>query len=365
MRLNSKHSQSFRDQKFMKLALSLARKGSGRVSPNPLVGCVIVKNGKILSQGYHQKFGGAHAEVNALKKISGKARGATMYVTLEPCHHFGKTPPCVDAVIQSGVSRVVIAMQDPNPLTAGKSIKKLKRAGIAVTVGVCGDAAKKLNRFFNKHITTGLPYVIAKVAQSVDGKIAAQKGQRTQITGEKAGRYVQKLREEVDAVLVGKNTVQVDDPLLNVRDPKKPQPRRVILDSRLTLVQKIPHLKILNSQGGPVIFVTVLSPAHTRVKKIKSLGCDVLHVNQIKGHVDLRDMLCQLGKLGVTSILVEGGQKIFTAFAKARLVDEWQVLVSPVILGEKGLNVFDEMITDIEFSGQGLLGEDLLLTGRG
>lgn len=349
----------------MQLALSLARKGSGRVSPNPLVGCVIVKNGKILSQGYHQKFGGAHAEVNALKKRSGKARGATMYVTLEPCHHFGKTPPCVDAVIQSGVSRVVIAMQDPNPLTAGKSIKKLKRAGIAVTVGVCGDEARHLNRFFVKHITTGLPYVIAKVAQSVDGKIAAQKGQRTQITGEKAGQYVQKLRAGVDAVLVGKNTVLVDDPLLNVRDSKKPQPRRVILDSRLALFKKIPHLKILNSQGGPVVFVTVLPRAHAGVKKVESLGCEILYARQIKGHVDLRDMLCQLGKLGVNSILVEGGQKIFTAFAKARLVDEWQVLVSPVILGEKGLNVFDEMITDIEFSGQGLLGEDLLLTGRG
>lgn len=349
----------------MKLALTLARKGSGRVSPNPMVGCVLVKNGKILSQGYHQKFGGVHAEVNALKKISGKARGATMYVTLEPCHHFGKTPPCVDAVIQSGVSRVVIAMQDPNPLTAGKSIKKLKRAGIAVTVGVCGDAAKWLNRFFIKHITTGLPYVIAKVAQSVDGKIAAQKGCRTQITGDGAAQYVQKLRSSVDAVLVGKNTVQVDDPLLNVRDPKKPQPWRVILDSELSLVKKIPHLKILNSQGGSVVFVTVLPRAHARVKKLKSLGCEILQARQIKGRVDLRDMLCQLGKLGVTSILVEGGQKIFTAFAKARLVDEWQVLVSPVTLGEKGLSVFSEMIPDFELNEQALLGEDLLLTSHG
>lgn len=205
----------------MRLALKLAGKAAGQVSPNPMVGCVIVRKGKIISRGFHEKFGEAHAEINALKKINSKADGATMYVNLEPCHHFGKTPPCVDAVLASGVKRVVIAMQDPNPLTAGKSIKKLRASGIRVDVGVCEQEARFLNRFFIKYITKKMPYVIVKVAQSLDGKISNKPGKQFWLTGSRAKKHVQDLRSRVDAVLVGRGTVAIDDPQLSVRDKKK------------------------------------------------------------------------------------------------------------------------------------------------
>lgn len=340
MGMNSQKSSSPADKRFMKRALDLAQKGLGCVSPNPMVGCVIVKSGKIIAEGHHKKFGGPHAEINALKKIRFNAKGATMYVTLEPCHHFGKTPPCVDAVIQSGVSRVVMAMRDPNWLTAGKSIKKIKNAGIEVTLGVCGQKAKQLNRFFVKHVTTGLPFVIAKVAKSRDGMIAEKIGQRTQISGKESLAYVQKLRSRVDAVLVGKNTVLMDDPLLNLRDAKKHQPKRVILDSHLSLADKSGKQKLFSSHGGEVILLSVREPSGSLSNQLKSSGVTVITVKKRQGRVDLRDALKKLGNMGVASVLVEGGAEVFSSFADLRLVDEWQVIECPVTIGKKGVPVF-------------------------
>lgn len=335
------------DQKYMSLALGLARKGAGRVSPNPMVGCVIVKNKKIIATGYHKKFGGPHAEVEALKKIKMKAKGTTLYVTLEPCHHFGKTPPCVDAVIGSGVKRVVVAMRDPNPKTHGKSIKKLRAAGIAVSVGVCEEKARELNKFFIKYITTKKPYVICKVAQSLDGMITPKKGKRGWITGQKAREYVQKLRSQVDAVLVGRRTIEIDDPLLNVRWPRSSrhdnQPMRVILDSQLRLKT---NQKIFHSPGGKVILVTRFGPNHPRVKHFLSWFAKrglssrvqvLCTAPKTTKKLDLRLVMQRLHALGVASVLIEGGAKVFESFFATHLVDEWQFIVAPKFVGNKGL----------------------------
>lgn len=331
-------SVSKQDLQFMRRALGLATKGLGRVAPNPMVGCVIVRGGRVIAEGWHKRFGGAHAEVEALKKLkSNTARGATMYATLEPCHHFGKTPPCVDAVTASGIKRVVIAMRDPNPLTRGKSIRKMRAAGIDVSVGVCGREAGELNRFFIKYVTTGLPYVIVKIAQSRDGKIATAPGVRTQITGLAAMRYVQDLRRSVGAIIVGRDTVRIDDPLLNVRRKSAPQPIRVILDAQL---QTDSRARIFRSPGGRVILVCGPNPATRRVREFEAVGATVLPVALKKGRIDLHDALKKMGATGISSVLVEGGAAVFTSFARAHLADEWHVITAPHDIGKGGLAAF-------------------------
>jgi diaminohydroxyphosphoribosylaminopyrimidine deaminase / 5-amino-6-(5-phosphoribosylamino)uracil reductase len=325
------------DEIYMQQALDLAKKAAGRVSPNPMVGCVIVKNGKTLSKSYHKKYGSHHAEVNALKPLKGMAKGATMYVTLEPCHHHGNTPPCVEAVIRAQVKRVVIAMKDPDPRTAGKSIRKLKKAGIEVKVGVLKTAAEELNRFFIKQITTGKPYVIAKVAQSLDGKITATRGKQTWLTGKAAKKYVQRLRSEVDAVLVGRQTILIDDPQLNVRDAKKPQPKRIVLDSKL----RLPLTKnIFKVHGGEVILVCALPENNARVRKYREQGVSVLCAGSKGQKVDLKILLKKLSLLRVNSLLVEGGAKVFTACYEQQIVDEWRFIVAPKTIGNQGVPVF-------------------------
>ncbi|MBF0105559.1 MAG: bifunctional diaminohydroxyphosphoribosylaminopyrimidine deaminase/5-amino-6-(5-phosphoribosylamino)uracil reductase RibD [Deltaproteobacteria bacterium] len=348
------------DHKHMLHALTLAAKGAGRCSPNPMVGCVVVKNSKVIASGYHQKSGSDHAEINALKKIKYHAVGTTMYVTLEPCCHFGKTPPCVDAVIRSGIKRVVIAMQDPNPLTNGRSIKKLEAAGIKVSVGICGDQAKQLNRFFIKAITKKRPYVIVKVAQSLDGKISTHKGKQGWITGERAKGYVQDLRSKVDAVMVGRGTVKIDNPMLNVRDARRPQPKRVILDPQLTVSLESLLFKV---PGGDVVLVCGLSTEHRRVLSFKKHGVVVLCVkkNQ-RGGLDLDDALLCLYKNGINSVLVEGGAKVFSSFARSNLVDEWQFIVAPRVVGSQGLGAFEGAgPVGFKVLGTGRLGDDILI----
>lgn len=347
------------DEKFMELTLKLAEKGSGFVSPNPMVGCVLVKNRKILAQAFHEKFSDSHAEINALQKIKFKAAGATLYVNLEPCHHFGKTPPCVDAVIASGVKRVVIAMSDPNPLTSGKSIRKLRAAGVKVTVGVCAAQAKILNKAFVKFITEKIPYVIVKVAQSLDGKISDRPGKKFWFTGESAMKHVQNLRSQVDAILVGRGTVAIDDPQLNVRDYQKPQPRRIVLDSFLkTNLRK----KIFHTRGGEIIFFCALRPHHKRVKLFQQKGVRVLCLSAQK-KMDLKTVLKKLQELNVASVLVEGGMRIFTGFLQsAKLVDEWQFIVSPSFVGQQGVPAFSHSkIKKIKLNHVVNIGPDTLL----
>jgi diaminohydroxyphosphoribosylaminopyrimidine deaminase/5-amino-6-(5-phosphoribosylamino)uracil reductase len=322
------------DLVFMQRALVLAAKGAGHVSPNPMVGCVIVKKVRVIAEGYHQKFGGAHAEVNALKKAGKAAKGATLYVTLEPCNHFGKTPPCVDAVIASGVARVVIALKDPNPLTAGKSIRKLKKAGIKVDVGMCAAEAAHLNRFFLKWISKKLPYVIAKVAQSLNGLISPQVGTQGWLTGIESQKYVHGLRSQVDAILIGRKTLQIDDPQLNVRLAKNSgaQPKRIILDSQL---RTSPSAKIFKSEGGEVLLFCALPHEHARVQEFNRRGVRVFCAPAAE-RVDLEWLLSQLGAFGVTSVLVEGGSEVFSEFLRRDLADEWQFLIAPKWIGSSG-----------------------------
>lgn len=348
------------DKQFMSRALELAKKGEGRVSPNPMVGCVIVRGGRIIAEGYHRKFGGPHAEINALRKIGFQAPGATMYVTLEPCHYHGKTPPCVEPVIASGVKRVVIAMKDPHPGTNGRSIRRLKAAGITVTTGVCRRAAQTLNKVFIKNVKKRLPYVIVKVAQSLDGKIATRAGKQTRITGPAAGKYVQDLRARVDGVLVGRGTVAMDDPRLNVRDRTKRQPRRVILDSRLSTSLKA---RIFLTHGGRILFVCRLPAGHRRVRAFEKRGAKVICLTgRSKKKGPLRPVLKRLFKEGLGVILVEGGREIFTSFLRENLVDEWIFLVAPKVIGRKGLPAFDtERPGRFEFLESRMLGTDVLI----
>ncbi len=332
------------DRKIMLAALHLAAKGHGSVSPNPMVGCVIVKNGKILATGYHKKYGGPHAEVVALQKSKNSAVGSTLYVTLEPCHHFGKTPPCVDAILQAGVKRVVIAMRDPNPLTAGQSIRKLKKHGVQVTVGVCRQEAQILNRGFSKFIQTGMPYVIVKVAQSHDGKIAVSQGVRTQITGRVSQKYVQELRKTVDAVLVGRKTVAIDDPMLTVRNKVLPQPARVVLDSQLRTAAGrhggLPlQSRLFTSAGGPVILCAAQNIDPKKLKRFRDQNVQVLLCATNKnGQLLWKDVLAKLAKEnGILSVLVEGGAEILQSLSQTNCIDEWHQITAPQSLGEKGV----------------------------
>ena len=301
------------DQHFMSLALKLAQKGEGKTSPNPMVGAVIVKNGKILATGFHHKAGFPHAEIEALKKIKFKAKGATLYCNLEPCCHFGRTPPCVDKIIQSGITRVVIAHEDPNPKVKGRSIKKLKKAGIKVDVGVLKKEALFLNRFFITWVTKKRPYIILKAAVSRDGKIAPdpkfrKKREPFWLTGPKARGQVHELRSRVDAILVGVNTVIADNPHLTVRGKGRVrQPFRIVLGRR----SRIPKNSKIFGPGGKLFIARprTLSP-----------------------------FLRGLAKKGVTSILVEGGAQIFKSFLNPCFYDEIILFPSRKILGAVGVN---------------------------
>jgi len=328
---------------FMARCLGLAKKGAGHVSPNPLVGCVIVRNGKILAEGYHKKIGGSHAEVEALKKLRLKAKGATLYCNLEPCFHYGRTPPCVPLIIKSQISRVVLSHRDPNPKVSGRSIRLLKKSGIKVTTGVLEKEARFLNRFFISWITKGRPYVILKVAMSLDGKIASN-AKREWITNAQSRRRVHQLRSRVDAVLVGVNTVLQDNPLLNVRNIRgSRQPLRVVLDSHL---RTPPRSKLFSSRGGKVLVVTG-SRSPNKQKDLIFKGAQIICSKKSKkGQVSLRPLLKKLAKKDVTSVFVEGGAEVFSSFLNAGFCDELILFVAPKLLGAKALDAFPHF--DIE-----------------
>jgi len=321
------------DRSFMKLALGLARRGMGRTSPNPIVGAVIVKNGRIIGKGYHERAGLEHAEIRAIKSAGKGAAGSTLYVNLEPCDHFGKTPPCTGAIIKSGIKRVVAAMRDPNPINNGKGFKRLRGAGVSVTSGVLEDEARSLNEAFIKYITTGAPFVIVKTAQSLDGKIAAKTGDSRWITGEKSRRYVHELRHNADAVMVGVNTVIRDDPLLTSRTGRggDKQPLKVIVDSKL----KIPETAKIFSRHSPakVILATTKKAPKSKIDRLKKMGCDILILKQKNGRVDLRQMMNVLGKMGIVNVLVEGGGELTGSLADEKLVDKFLFFISPKIIG--------------------------------
>lgn len=320
------------DENYMRLALELAEKARGRTSPNPMVGAVIVKDGQIVGKGYHLKAGTFHAEIHALREAGEKAKGATMYVNLEPCSHFGRTPPCTDAIINAGISRVFVAMEDPNPLVGGRGIKKLAEAGIEVKVGLLEEEAKKLNEIFIKYITTKTPFVLLKMAMTLDGKIASRTGHSKWITGEAAREKVHYLRNYYDAVLVGVNTVFKDNPSLTCRILAGRDPIRIILDSRART--PVEAQVIIQDSAAPTYIVVTDRAPYDRVESLRATKARVIQVPaDEQGRVSLKDLMVKLGEMEITGVLVEGGAEVAASFLEAGLVDKMLTFISPKIVG--------------------------------
>ncbi len=358
------------DRKFMRLALQEAKKGLGRTSPNPCVGAMVVKNGKVAGKGYHKMAGTPHAEVHALRNAGDKARNSTLYVTLEPCNHTGRTPPCTEAILEAGVKRVVIGMPDPNPQVGGGGEDYLASRGVSVTTGILQEKCQAINLPFIKHITTGLPWVILKAGMSMDGRIAPQSGQSSQITNEQSSNQVHKLRDQVDSILVGIETALVDDPSLTTRLPgrkKGRDPLRVILDSGLRLS---PTARLLQQKSDAQTWIFCGPAAHEKKRRqLEKTGALIKSVPlAAAGMLDLKAVLSELGKSQVTSLLVEGGGRIHGSFLQKRLVDRVLLFVAPVFLGQQGVPVvnFSGQQNTIDFSQLSILrtrryGTDLLI----
>ena len=324
------------DEKFMRRALALAAKGRGRTSPNPMVGAVIVKKRRIIGQGYHKKIGSLHAEIIALQEAGREAAGATLYLNLEPCCHYGLTPPCVREVIKAGLKRVVIAMADPNPKVNGKGIAALRKAGITTEVGLLAQEAEQLNEAFVKYITTGLPFVILKLAMSLDGKIATKTGDSKWITSERSRNYVHKLRDQVDAVCVGIGTILRDNSRLTSRlkGRKGRDPVRVIVDSLL----KVPLRANIFTEKSTAnnIIVTTRNSFFKRKREIERTGSVLLEVGTCgRNKVDLLEMARELGKRGITSLMIEGGAEIAASALQVGIIDKLVFFLSPKIVGGK------------------------------
>ena len=324
------------------MAIREARKGQGRTSPNPCVGAVVVKNDKLVAKGFHRKAGTPHAEVNALAAAGNRAQGATIYVTLEPCNHTGKTPPCTLAILAAGISRVVVGMLDPNPLVSGRGCKKLKDGGLEVSHGVLAAECEGLNHPFIKHITTGLPWVIMKAGASLDGRIAVSNGQSGWITNDKSRHYVHRLRDRVDAILVGAGTALVDDPSLTTRLPraKGRDPVRVILDTNLRLPV---NARMLQQASRADTWIFCGPAADTaKAEALIQAGAVVKPIAvDSEGRLDLKAVLCELGQGQLTSVLVEGGSRVHGAFLRAGLVDEVNLFLAPTFIGGDGVPLLD------------------------
>jgi diaminohydroxyphosphoribosylaminopyrimidine deaminase/5-amino-6-(5-phosphoribosylamino)uracil reductase len=317
-------------KRFMRRALRLAARGAGRASPNPMVGAVIVSAGEIIGEGFHRGPGTAHAEIVALERAGDKARGATMYLTLEPCTHHGRTPPCAPRVVASGLKRVVIASEDPNPKVAGGGIAALRQAGIEVEVGLLRDDENRLNEAYRRYITTGRPFVTLKVAMSLDGKIATRTGESRWITGAKARIEAHRMRRDADAVLVGVGTILADDPALTVRHVRAHrQPLCVVADST---ARTPPGAKVCAGERPALIAVTT-EAAPKEVQALREAGAEVLTFPQREGKVDLAALLQELGERDVASLLVEGGGELIASLIERDLADKLVVFIAPKIIG--------------------------------
>ncbi len=343
-------SYTKQDIDFMRRAIRLSKKGVGFVNPNPMVGCVVVKDDVIISEGYHELYGGFHAERNALIKNDTDFKGATLYVTLEPCCHHGKTPPCTDIIIEKGISKVFVGILDPNPLVAGNGISILKNAGIEVVTGVLEDEIKELNKVFLKYIKTRRPYVLMKTAMTLDGKIASHTGDSKWITNGKSRQLVHKLRSEMMGVVVGIGTVIADDPMLNCRyegqqttDNRRVsnmhscrQPIRIIVDTKASISLESQIVKTARDYGT----ILAISCRDTRtcdfndkLESLKSFNVEILCCEEKNGHVDINDLMIKLGEMGIDSLLLEGGSTLNAAFLDAGCVDEIYAFIAPKIIG--------------------------------
>lgn len=322
-----------RDNEFyMQRALVLAAKGRGCTSPNPMVGCVIVRGGNIIAEGWHKRCGADHAEIMALKKAGTKARGARLFVTLEPCAHYGRTPPCVDQVIQSGVKEVIIAMRDPNPLTNGKSVDLLRNNGVKVKVGTGRKEAERLNEAYLKYMTRKMPFVVTKTAQTLDGKIATAAGHSRWITSARTRQWTHRQRDDFDAILVGIKTVLKDDPFLNGTRGSK-RLKKIILDSSLSISPNASLFK--DTVPGQVILAASQNADPQKAEVFRQKGVNVLHCPRRDGHLHLKWLFKELAKLEIACILVEGGAHVIGRVFKEGLVDKAQFFVAPKIIGDQ------------------------------
>jgi diaminohydroxyphosphoribosylaminopyrimidine deaminase / 5-amino-6-(5-phosphoribosylamino)uracil reductase len=358
------------DESYIKLAIEIAKNGMGYVSPNPLVGCVIIKNERIIGAGFHEKYGGKHAEINAIESAIESVEGSTMYINLEPCSHQGLTPPCADKIIETKIKRVVVGTLDMNPLVSGRGIKKLKSAGVEVKVGVLENECVSLNKFFFKYITNGLPYVTLKAAQTIDGKIADDHGESKWISSAHSRRYVHELRSKFDAVLVGAGTVKQDDPNLTVRLVEGRNPRRIVIDTCLSI--KSTNKLYVNNGDKKLIIVTSVNNLHrkNKIKRLYNCGAQIIFVNQDeneKHKLNLKEVLKELAKMHISSILVEGGREVFTSFIKKNLFDDILLFLCPKILGS-GLPVINNIgiksirnALKIKIGNYEKIGEDLMV----
>jgi diaminohydroxyphosphoribosylaminopyrimidine deaminase/5-amino-6-(5-phosphoribosylamino)uracil reductase len=323
---------------FMNIALEEAARGLGRTHPNPAVGAILVKNGRVVARGYHSEAGAPHAEVAAIEAAGPRARGADLYTTLEPCDHWGRTGPCSLAIIAAGIRRVVCASLDPNPLVNGKGLARLRRHGIEVRTGVLREKADALNQPFFKYIRTGMPWVTLKAAVTLDGKLATSTGDSRWVTGEEARAFVHKLRNHADVVLVGANTLIADDPLLTTRLPGGAgrDPTRVVVDSRLRVP---PTKKAFNlSSTAPTIVATVEKESSPRARKLAARGARLWSVRGRRGRVDLKALLRRLAKEGHLHVLVEGGAEVFGTLLREKLVDEIVLFIAPKVVGRNGMS---------------------------
>jgi len=364
------------DEKFMRSALKLAERGIGSVAPNPAVGCIIVKAGQIVGKGYHKKFGGPHAEINAIddcRTLSIKPEGATLYVTLEPCCHHGKTGPCTEAILDAKLARVVVATPDPCEHADGKGIEQLRRAGIEVEVGLCEEEARRLNAPFFKYATTGQCWVVLKWAQSLDGKLAyaEQSEQQRWISNELSRKDAHKLRRRVGAVLVGIETVLADDPMLVPRPSQGKKPLRVVLDNGLRIPLKSRLLRTVKTCPVLVYAHEAAASAHAKhAERIAKRGAELLAYGDAPGTSNLPFLLEELSRRGIQQVLVEGGPKVLTSFLKEGLADEICVYIAPKILAAEGAVYVGEPMAELS-SGIGLehvevkaFGEDVRISGR-
>lgn len=327
---------SIADHEFMAQALRLAEKGLYTTSPNPRVGCVIVRDGVVVGAGWHARAGEPHAEIHALTQAGELARGATVYVTLEPCCHHGRTPPCAGALIEAGVSRVVVAMVDPNPQVEGEGLTQLQQAGIQTDIGLLDKEANELNIGFVFRMTCRRPWLRLKVAASLDGKTALNNGVSQWITGADARRDVHRLRARSCAMLTGIGTVLADDPMLNVREVETSrQPLRVVVDSHL----RMPVTARMLTQGATLVVTT--SNDQDKAERLREAGAEVLVLPQLDGRVDLAAMLDALGKRGVNEIMVEAGRGLNGALVRQCLVDEFVIYLAPLLLGDRARGMFD------------------------
>lgn len=354
------------DQNYIQLALDLALKGIGNVNPNPLVGSVIVKNNQIIGQGYHERYGGPHAERNALANCTSSPKGATLYVTLEPCCHQGKTPPCTEAIIKSGIAKVVVGTLDPNELVAGKGVELLRNAGIEVLVGVLEEKCKAVNEIFFHYITKKVPFVVMKYAMTMDGKITTETGQSKWITGELARRNVHKDRNLYSAIMVGINTVLADNPMLTCRTEHGRNPIRIVCDSRLRTPLDSNIVTTAN-QIRTIIATTANNlSAH---KPYINKGCEILTIPQKAKHIDLQKLMQKLGAIGIDSILLEGGSTLNFSALESRIVSKVQSYIAPKLFGGShaktpiGGNGFSEVFSAIRLKNSIIsqIGEDFLI----